>query len=124
MKKTFILSAIILCAGFGTAARAEVGARRPADKRDRVATPPASRVVRVGPRSTYLKEGLSTEDVLRMVGRPSDVFERFEDGKSVMVYVFERGENRVLVAEFVEGRLVRSRIESRAEGERAESVNF
>jgi hypothetical protein len=123
MKKTFILAAIILCAGFGAAARAEESTRRPADKRDRV-TPTAARVVRVGPRTTYLKEGLSTEDVLRMVGRPSDVFERFEDGRSVMVYVFERGENRVLVAEFVGGRLVRSRIESRAEGERAESVNF
>lgn len=123
MKKTFILAALMLCAGFGASARAEGTAHRASSGGERV-TAPASRIIRVGPRSTYLKEGLSTEDVLRMVGRPTEVFERFEGGKSVMVYVFERGEGRVLVVEFVDGRLVSSRVESRAQGERAEHVNF
>ncbi|MDQ3805111.1 MAG: hypothetical protein M3416_14935, partial [Acidobacteriota bacterium] len=82
------------------------------------------RVVRVGPRTTYLKEGLSTEDVIRLLGRPAEVSERQEGGAKVVSYVFQRGEGRVLVAEFVEGRLVNSRVEPRGEGLRAEYVNF
>ena len=125
MKKTLILLSFILCAGFSAAAQtgAEGSARRASYRSERV-TPASPRVVRVGPRTTYLKEGLSTEDVMRMLGRPAEVSERDEDGAKVISYLYPRGEGRVLVAEFVAGRLVRSRVEPRAEGERAEYVNF
>ena len=125
MKKTLILLSLILCAGFSAAAQTggDGRARRASYGSERVA-PAGPRVVRVGPRTTYLKEGLSTEDVVRMLGRPAEVSERDEDGARVVTYVYPRGEGRVLVAEFVAGRLVRSRVESRAEGERAEYVNF
>jgi hypothetical protein len=69
-------------------------------------------VVRVGPSTTYLKQGLSTEEVVRFLGEPTEVFER-EEGSDALTYVFRRSEGRVLVAEFVKGALVRSRTETR-----------
>jgi hypothetical protein len=127
MKKILILLSFILCASFGAAAQTggekAASARRASYGNERtVAASP--RVVRVGPRTTYLKEGLSTEDVIRLLGRPAEVSERQEGGAHVIAYVFHRGEGRVLVAEFVGGRLVRSRVEPRGDGLRAEHVNF
>jgi hypothetical protein len=116
MKKTLILLSLLLCAG--TQAVAQTGAKVTRT----VSTSP--RVISVGPRTTYLKEGISTEDVLKLLGRPAEVSEREEGGAKVVSFVFERGEGRVLVAEFVSDRLVRSRVETRGEGMRAEAVNF
>lgn len=127
MKKTLLLLSFILCAGFGVAAQTGVeksGRTRRVTYQGARAVSAGPRVVRVGPRTTYLKEGLSTEDVFRLVGNPAEVSEREEGGVKVVSYVFERGEGRVLVAEFVGGRLVRSRVEPRAGGLRAEIVNF
>jgi hypothetical protein len=127
MKKTFILLSFILCAGFSAAAQTggdtAASTRRASYRNERTVTA-SPRVVRVGPRTTYLKEGLSTEDVIRLLGRPAEVSERQEGGAKVVSYVFQRGEGRVLVAEFVADRLVRSRVEPRGEGLRAEYVNF
>lgn len=72
-------------------------------------------VVKVGLRTTYLKEGLRTDEVVRLLGKPSSVSERSENDVVVTIYQFPRGEGRILVAEFVNGVLVRSRIETRAE---------
>jgi outer membrane protein assembly factor BamE (lipoprotein component of BamABCDE complex) len=72
-------------------------------------------VVQVGPRTTYLKEGLTTQEVVRLLGKPSSIVERSEIGVLLTVYVFPRGENRVLIAEVVKGALVRSTIETRGE---------
>lgn len=69
-------------------------------------------VVRVGPSTTYLKQGLSTEEVVRLLGEPTTISER-EDGSGATTYEFPRGEGRVLVAEFVKDSLVSSRIEKR-----------
>lgn len=69
-------------------------------------------VVRVGPSTTYLKEGLSTEEVVRLLGEPTTIFAG-EEGNSALTYVFTRSAGRVLVAEFVKGALVSSRIETR-----------
>lgn len=69
-------------------------------------------VVQVGPRTTYLKEGFTTEEVVRLLGKPSAISERTENGVVVTVYEFPRGEARVLVAEFVKGVLVRSTMET------------
>ena len=72
-------------------------------------------VVRVGPRTTYIKEGLSTDEVVRLLGKPISITERNEKDTLVSTYEFQRGEGRVLIAEFEKGVLVRSRIESRDE---------
>lgn len=72
-------------------------------------------VVRVGPTTTYLKTGLTTEDVFRLLGKPANTSERLEDGLVVTTCEFQRGADRVLVAEFVSGALVNYRIEARAQ---------
>jgi hypothetical protein len=70
-------------------------------------------VVLVGPRTTYLKAGLSREQVVRLLGKPSSISERSEQDVVITTYEFKRGEGRVLIAEFEHGLLVRSRTESR-----------
>ncbi len=70
--------------------------------------------IRLGPPTTYLKEGLTAEQVVRILGEPIKVAERNENGITVETYEFQRGANRVLIADFVKGSLVNSRTESRA----------
>jgi hypothetical protein len=77
-------------------------------------------VVHLGPRTTYLKEGLKTEEVVRLLGAPSSISDRKEAARIVSTYEFQRGEGRVLIAEFVGGVLVSSRIETRVTGSLAE----
>ena len=73
-------------------------------------------VVHLGPRTTYLKEGLKTEEVVRLLGTPANVSERTQGGKVVSTYEFDRGEGRFLIAEFVGDRLITSRTETRRAG--------
>lgn len=73
-------------------------------------------VIHLGPKSTFLKEGLSTDDVVKVLGQPSATSEAMKDGKTVSIYEFERGEGRVLIAEFVGNLLVGSRTELRSNG--------
>ncbi|MDQ2937814.1 MAG: hypothetical protein M3R67_09930 [Acidobacteriota bacterium] len=70
-------------------------------------------VVRVGSPTTYLKRGLTTKDVFQVLGKPAGISKRVEDGMVVTTFEFRRGGERVLVAEFVHDKLVRSRIETR-----------
>ena len=70
-------------------------------------------VVRVGPRTTYLKEGLRTDEVVRLLGKPISISERTENDIVVTTYEFQRSEGHILIAEFVSGVLVRSRTEMR-----------
>jgi hypothetical protein len=69
-------------------------------------------VVRVGSPTTYLKLGLTTKDVLQVLGEPARISKRVEDGMVVTTYEFRRGGERVLVADFVRDTLIRSRTES------------
>ena len=78
-------------------------------------TPRKAAVVRVGPTTTYLKEGLSTEQVVRLLGEPSAILERQEESSTVLTYEFPRAEGRVLIAEFVNDALRSSRVEARGE---------
>jgi len=71
------------------------------------------RVVHVGPRNTYLKQGLKTQEVISLLGQPEQVSERTQDGKHIATYEFQRGDGRVLIADFVGGTLVSSRTEVR-----------
>ncbi|MFN2491502.1 MAG: hypothetical protein ABR501_01285 [Pyrinomonadaceae bacterium] len=77
-------------------------------------------VVRIGSPTTYLKRGLTVEDVMRVLGEPAGLSTRIEDGKVVTIYEFQRGGERMLVAEFVNDRLIRSRTEKREQVARAE----
>ena len=72
-------------------------------------------VVQVGPRTTYLKEGLRTDEVVRLLGKPESISDRSESDIVIATYEFQRGEGRILIAEFVGGILVRSRSETRIE---------
>lgn len=72
-------------------------------------------VVRVGPRTTYLKEGLKPAEVVRLLGQPHAISERSEKGVVIATYEFQRGEGQVLIVEFENGLLVHSQTESRAE---------
>ena len=72
-------------------------------------------VVQVGPRTTYLKEGLRTDEVVRLLGKPASISERSENDIIITTYEFHRGEGRMLIAEFVSDILVRSRLEKRVE---------
>ena len=82
------------------------------------------RVIRVGPPTTYVKEGLRTEEVLRLLGKPVATSERLEQGLVVTTYEFLRGGGRVLVADFVSDALVHSRIETRGKSIQADGINF
>lgn len=70
------------------------------------------RVLRLGPSTTYLKNGLRTVEVIRLLGNPSSVSERREGDWLLATYTFQRSEGRVFVAEFEDGLLVGSRTES------------
>jgi hypothetical protein len=89
------------------------------------------RVLRLGPTTTYLKNGLSTEEVVSLLGKPASVSERQEGNKLLATYTFSRSEGRVLIAEFENGVLTGSRTETteafekernESETERSESV--
>jgi hypothetical protein len=73
-------------------------------------------VVHLGPRSTYLEAGLKTQEVLKLLGEPAVISERTENGKTITTYEFQRGEGRVVIAEFVAGALIGSRTEVRTGG--------
>ncbi|HEY5883377.1 MAG TPA: hypothetical protein VIT88_01750 [Pyrinomonadaceae bacterium] len=69
--------------------------------------------IRIAPPTTYLKQGLTTEQVMRVLGDPIEVSERDEQGRTIKTLQFQRGANRVLIAEFVNDALVSSRTETR-----------
>jgi hypothetical protein len=71
----------------------------------------APQVLRVGPSTTYLKNGLSADEVVRFLGQPGSVSEEQEGDARLTTYIFPRGEGRIIVAEFKDGALVGSRTE-------------
>lgn len=70
------------------------------------------RVIRFGPTTTYLKNGLRTDEVVRLLGKPVCVSERREGNLLLSTYTFRRSEGRIFVAEFENHVLVSSRTES------------
>lgn len=70
------------------------------------------RVLRLGPTTTYLKNGLSTGEVVRLLGKPAAITERREGERLFTTYTFSRSEGRVFVAEFENGLLTSSRTET------------
>lgn len=104
MLKTLVVAIAILIAAVHVSAQSAGTKRRPSRK---------ASVVRVGPSVTYLKEGFSLEEVLRLLGEPTAISEHRSGNQSVTTYEFPRGRNRFLIAEFVNGALVSSRTETR-----------
>lgn len=104
MLKTLVVAIAILIAAAHVSAQSAATSKRTSRK---------ASVVRVGPSVTYLKDGFSLEEVLRLLGEPTAISEHRSGNQSVLTYEFPRGRNRVLIAEFVNGALVRSRTETR-----------
>jgi hypothetical protein len=69
-------------------------------------------VIKVGPTMTYLKNGLSINEVTRLLGKPVYVSERKEWNGLISTYIFRRGEDRFVVAEFAKGILKRSSVKT------------
>ncbi len=107
MLKTLVIAIAMLIAAVHVSAQSGKTTRRHASRK--------AGVVRVGPSVTYLKEGFSLEEVLRLLGEPAAISERHDGDESVTTYEFPRGQNRILIAEFVNGALVRSRTENRVQ---------
>jgi hypothetical protein len=110
MLKTLVILIALVIAVVNVSAQSNGSGKRAFGGRHIVKRPG---VVRVGPVTTYLKEGLTTEEVLRLLGKPAGISERNANGSSMKTYEFPRGENRILIAEFVNDSLVRSRTETR-----------
>jgi hypothetical protein len=81
-------------------------------ERRQVARVVDGRVLRLGPTTTYIKNGLSTEEVVRLLGKPESITERQDGDRQLAIYNFPRSDGRVFVAEFENGLLVGSRTES------------
>lgn len=128
MQKFFIITAFILLSSVAAAAQTAAEPKPAEAGRSGMNAPAVSimsakgaqterivdgRVVRVGPTSTYLKNGLSVEEVVKLLGKPTGISEQLEDGKLLTIYAFPRSQGRVLIAQFENGILTDSRMESR-----------
>src|SRR5262249_55549995 len=69
-------------------------------------------VVHVGPTTTYLKEGLTVAEVRRVLGQPAEIFKSTANGRETTIYKYDRGNGRLLEAEFFNDVLIGSRTES------------
>ena len=70
-----------------------------------------ARAFRLRPSTIYLKNGLSIDEVLRLLGTPTSVSERQEGNAHLATYIFQRAVGRIFVADFENGVLINSRTE-------------
>ena len=70
-----------------------------------------ARAFRLRPSTIYLKNGLSTDEVLSLLGTPTSVSERQEGTAHLATYIFHRSEGRIFIADFENGVLINSRTE-------------
>lgn len=120
MKKFFSLIAIVLFSVVAVAAQTRVKGSfsdllrsRRAGVEKRAANHKAARfqdarAFRLRPSTIYLKNGLSTDEVLRLMGTPTSVSERQEGNAHLATYIFHRSEGRIFVANFENGVLINS----------------
>jgi hypothetical protein len=64
------------------------------------------RVVQLGPRTTYLQEGMKQNEAVSLLGEPISITERNSAAGVISVYEFRRSMGRTLVAEFSAGKLI------------------
>ena len=72
---------------------------------------PKPGVVTLGPTTTYLKSGLSVDEVVMLLGEPDTVAQKRDGGHNTATYIYRRSGGRVLVAEFADDVLVSSRMQ-------------
>jgi hypothetical protein len=114
MFKLLILTVVIVTAGITAAAQTETKRNTEGQRvtsYDVIKRAGKGSAVSVGPRMTYVKEGLNTEEVVRVLGKPALISEREEQGQIVTSYRYERSEGRALVVEFAKGLVISSRTE-------------
>jgi hypothetical protein len=99
--------------GLNDPGRSRSEAEKVAAKRSKDTGRRNTRVLRLGPSATYLKNGLSIEEVLMLLGKPTSISERSDGKARIKTYTFPRSEGRVLVAEFENSLLIGSRTEIR-----------
>ncbi|HEX8142869.1 MAG TPA: hypothetical protein VF553_09755 [Pyrinomonadaceae bacterium] len=88
------------------------GVEKRVSKRGATAGRRDSRVLRLGPSETYLKNGLSLDEVIRLLGKPTSISERREGSLRLTTCIFPRSAGRIIRAEFENGVLVRSSTEA------------
>jgi hypothetical protein len=127
MKKFFSLIAIVLFSVVAVSAQtrakgstSDLQRSHRAGAEKRVANHNAAkfqdaRAFRLRPSTIYLKNGLSTDEVLRLLGTPTSISERLEGNSHLATYIFHRSEGRIFVAEFENGVLINSRTEDQVE---------
>ncbi len=108
-----LIAIIIISAGaaFAQNVNRASSALERSEKRIEKRRPRAAQVVVVGPSTTFLKEGLTIEEALKLLGQPVSISERQERGKQLATYTFTRSPGRVLLVEFENSLLVRSSVE-------------
>jgi hypothetical protein len=119
MKKFLILIATILISATAVSAQTnrKADGRRSAEREGSVISinrqerSRASLVLKLGPSTTYIKNGLSYAEVVRLLGQPASVSEKQDGGLRLTTLTFTRSQGRVLVTEFADGVLVNSRTE-------------
>ena len=120
MKKIFVSIAVILFSLTAVSARTLIkegtndlsrNVEKRVSKRNEEARRLDSRVLRLGPPATYLPNGLSLNEVVRLLGEPTSISERRDANLRLTTCTFPRSEGRILVAEFENGVLVESRTE-------------
>jgi hypothetical protein len=123
MKKGFSIISMILVSAMAasaqTGAKGELARLRQSPEREKKVSVAVKKsktrgpgVLRLGPSTTYLKNGLSADEVVRFLGQPASVSQRQDGDLRYATYTFTRGEGRILVAEFENGVLVSSRAEA------------
>lgn len=118
MKKFLILIATILISSAAVSAQTKGERHKSVEREKSVATinrsegERASLVLKLGPSTMYLKNGLSYTEVVRLLGQPLSVSERQDGQMRLTTLRFARSQGRVLVAEFADGVLINSRTET------------
>jgi|SRR4051794_3601394 hypothetical protein len=112
MKKFLILIATILISALAVSAQTVTKVEKSVASGNSKARQRTSLVVKLGPSTTYIKNGLSLDEVVRLLGQPISVSEKQDGALRLATYRFARSERRMLVAEFADGLLVSSRTES------------
>lgn len=70
------------------------------------------KVLQLGPRTTYLQEGMKQDEAVWLLGEPASITTRNTEGGLVSVYAFRRSNGRNLIAEFSAGKLIGYRTEA------------
>lgn len=69
-------------------------------------------VVRLGPSTTFLRNGLSRQEVAKLLGEPFSTVETMDGNAVVTTSVFHRSGDRILIAQFRDDVLIASRLQT------------